>query len=168
MQYPFQCPKTAYSLGDVLHHSTGQGDIWMLLVIDVLYQVQKPLFPLSMHQIQREEGLILPVEQVFYEFAVLRDTKPPHTVGHMLTIVAEDIDTSPIPGYPWTKIGSRPDWVAHFHPHAWCEEKTVSFDLTDLIALQAEQAQKESLLEKPRVSATRLYAEYLLKYRKER
>jgi hypothetical protein len=165
MEIFFRYPKTAYDLGDILHHSTGQGDVWMLLVIDVLYQVQKPLFPLSLYQIQREGGLILPVEQVYYELAVLRDTKAPSLVGRITTIVAEDIDTSRPPIYPWVKIGSRPDWVPHFQPHAWREEKTVPFDLTELIAAQAEQVQKEGSLEVPRVSPSRAYVEYLLKHK---
>jgi hypothetical protein len=58
MQYLFRYPNTAYTLGDVLHHSTGQGEVWMLLVIDIFYQVQKPLFPLSLYQIQQQEGLV--------------------------------------------------------------------------------------------------------------
>jgi len=106
----------------------------MILIVDVFWQCYQRLLPWSLYQLQQAETLCLPVAQAFYTYAVLRDTASPLTAGAISHIDVDSIDHAPSGDFPWIKLGTRPDWVPHFHPPF--ERTTIPFDLDELVATQ--------------------------------
>ena len=137
-QPSFFCPSTAYTIGDVLHHPTGQGNVWMLLIADILYQSNPPHTPLSLYQLQTDEQHRLPCDQIWYHMVVLRDTITPEWEGKKTVSLDAlvDVDPSPNPECPWIKIGHRPDWVPFLHMSQLNEGSKGVYDLSELIEAQ--------------------------------